>query len=361
MTDQRHCIQMIQGISARYGLSECDLNQPVEYVLPVTVGLCDTSKPGELVELPLIELTDKIYSQIDVLNTPSGVLIVLRDAAIEADQRKHELQCVNTTAVPWPIVKALDMAVFEESADRSLTLLNQAPQWMDEQFSTHLMAELPQLATPGVVISKTNRTVQINRLTTHSAQLVLAQNVGEITRDGAALQLEHIRKLENMAFHDNLTSLYNRAGFLTSADPMLAQAQSLGTSLLIFAFDMDNLKTINDTYGHGAGDVALKATAAAMQQVFRSSDIVARLGGDEFAVLATCNTHYERRKILGRLDDQLALFNSDPNNDLPLSLSVGTTWFRPGDTRTLSQLMAAADIKMYRKKRAKKEKAITTK
>jgi len=120
-------------------------------------------------------------------------------------------------------------------------------------------------------------------------------------------------------------------------------------------FDMDNLKTINDTFGHSAGDVALKATAWTLAQVFRSTDTVARLGGDEFAVVAFCETQHERRKILGRVDKQLELFNSSPDTDLPLSLSVGTAWYRPGNQeQSFDELMAVADKDMYRKKQSKK-------
>ena len=95
------------------------------------------------------------------------------------------------------------------------------------------------------------------------------------------------RELRSLALTDELTSLYNRRGFWASATQQLKLAHRNTKEALIFFCDLDNLKQINDSYGHGEGDRALVRAANALAQTFRNSDILARLGGDEFAVLAS--------------------------------------------------------------------------
>jgi PAS domain S-box-containing protein len=90
------------------------------------------------------------------------------------------------------------------------------------------------------------------------------------------------RELQNLSTHDTLTGLYNRNFFETE----MARIQ-LGRlfPISIVVADVDNLKTVNDHYGHSAGDELLRKVAQQLRQTFRAEDIVARIGGDEFAVL----------------------------------------------------------------------------
>jgi GGDEF domain-containing protein len=109
------------------------------------------------------------------------------------------------------------------------------------------------------------------------------------------------RELRSLALTDDLTGLYNRRGFLASATQQLKLARrNTKESLLLFC-DLDNLKQINDSYGHVEGDGALVRTADTLEQTFRHSDVLARLGGDEFAVLALEASSQYRNVILDRL------------------------------------------------------------
>src|SRR5205085_6171671 len=102
----------------------------------------------------------------------------------------------------------------------------------------------------------------------------------------AAKQYTLQTELGNLALQDELTGLYNRRGFLALAERQLKLARRSGRSLLLFFIDVDGLKDINDAFGHGEGDAALKCTAEALETTFRDSDVIARFGGDEFAALA---------------------------------------------------------------------------
>lgn len=160
------------------------------------------------------------------------------------------------------------------------------------------------------------------------------------------------RELRHLALTDDLTCLYNRRGFFASATQQLKLAKRNGQSMLLFFCDLDNLKLINDTFGHREGDRALVRTADALEGVFRDSDVMARLGGDEFAVLAFEASTRNEEAILRRLEKSLRR-TDDEEPRYNLSLSIGVARFNPMDNATLADLMADADRAMYEKKRSK--------
>lgn len=159
------------------------------------------------------------------------------------------------------------------------------------------------------------------------------------------------RELRHLALTDDLTCLYNRRGFFAAATQQLKSAQRNGQSLLLLFCDVDNLKTINDTYGHREGDLAIIRTADALEQSFRGSDVVSRLGGDEFVVLALEASNQTQEVILRRLEKNLKK-SSTSETRYDLSVSVGVARFDPKRPITLGELMVQADKAMYEKKRS---------
>jgi len=158
------------------------------------------------------------------------------------------------------------------------------------------------------------------------------------------------RELRYLALTDDLTCLFNRRGFFAAATQQIKLAQRNGQSLLLFFCDVDNLKKINDTFGHHEGDLALIRTADALQQSFRDSDIVSRLGGDEFIALASETSAQTRDIVLRRLEKNLKK-SSATESRYPLSLCIGVARFDPKHAITLGDLMVQADKAMYEKKR----------
>ena len=159
------------------------------------------------------------------------------------------------------------------------------------------------------------------------------------------------RELRHLALTDDLTCLYNRRGFFAAAAQQLKLARRNSQSLLLLFGDVDNLKKINDTYGHREGDMALIRTADALEQTFRSSDILARLGGDEFVVLALEAHDQSQEAILRRLEKCLKK-SSSPAARYQLSMSIGMARFDPKRAVTLGELMVQADKAMYERKRS---------
>ena len=157
--------------------------------------------------------------------------------------------------------------------------------------------------------------------------------------------------LRAAAFTDELTGLYNRRGYVTRAATLLKVAEPK-TIWQIF-FDVDELKIINDTYGHWAGDRALMEVASVLRQAFRSTDIVARVGGDEFAVLATAPADAAPDSWTARWRAPLIALAT--RKDLPLSVSVGLAQPDESGQMTPEDLLTRADTTMYTAKRLRKK------
>jgi two-component system cell cycle response regulator len=162
------------------------------------------------------------------------------------------------------------------------------------------------------------------------------------------------REIRSLAVTDDLTGLYNRRGFLASATTQLKVAHRHTENVLLLYCDVDNLKEINDSFGHQAGDEALVRAAAALRETFRDSDILARLGGDEFAALAADASVPNRHAIVPRIEKSLEKWNAEETR-YNLSFSIGVARFNPQASVSLGELMARADEDMYVHKRFHRE------
>jgi diguanylate cyclase (GGDEF)-like protein/PAS domain S-box-containing protein len=154
---------------------------------------------------------------------------------------------------------------------------------------------------------------------------------------------------------DELTGLYNRRGFLVMAEQHVKMARRLKKGMIMIAIDMDDLKTINDRYGHQEGDAAIAETALILKQCFRESDIIGRMGGDEFAVLLLEGVDIPSEQTLtDRLTAHLRVRNEDKGRDYQLSFSIGIFRCPQECTKSLDELLAQADTLMYQQKQSKR-------
>lgn len=156
--------------------------------------------------------------------------------------------------------------------------------------------------------------------------------------------------LKTLSLKDDLTSLYNRRGFFALADQWLKNAQRTRTEMLIIFGDLDNLKGINDTFGHKEGDQALVDTSRILKDTFRESDLIARLGGDEFVILAMNSFETSAEKLIQRLKNALKDYNRQTKRSYTLSLSLGVAFFDPRNPCSIDALLAQADQLMYENK-----------
>jgi len=162
-------------------------------------------------------------------------------------------------------------------------------------------------------------------------------------------------KMRVMSITDELTGLHNRRGFFTLAYQQLKIAKRLNRDTLLLSADMDNLKEINDTLGHKAGDRALIDTASILKKTFRESDITARIGGDEFMVLQIESNDGGSGMVTDRLKKNLEIHNAKNEKNFNLSLSVGTVYYDPEVHHSLDELLVCVDKLMYEQKKHKKK------
>ncbi|MBS0623439.1 MAG: diguanylate cyclase [Verrucomicrobia bacterium] len=161
---------------------------------------------------------------------------------------------------------------------------------------------------------------------------------------------EHTEQLRTKTFTDELTGLYNRRGFITLLEQQMELAKRTGQGFMLFLFDLDLFKQINDRFGHLVGDEALIQTAQCLCKSFRSHDIIARIGGDEFAVLAL-NSRPEGQSLFKRhLFLRLKELNANPNCPYSLSCSIGSAHY-DGNGRTMKELLNQADKDLYKDKK----------
>lgn len=176
----------------------------------------------------------------------------------------------------------------------------------------------------------------------------------EQAEEKIAEQDKRIGLLELQATHDELTGLLNRRGFFETFDKEMDRARRghTGGGLLIM-IDLDNFKMINDTYGHQAGDAALRMVAKTLQNNSRTMDSCARLGGDEF-VLLLANT--ERDRALVRAQNLIRQLNSLSlvwyGAEIPIRASLGLKDYTALDR--IEDIFGAADHKLYANKRLNK-------
>jgi diguanylate cyclase (GGDEF)-like protein len=162
---------------------------------------------------------------------------------------------------------------------------------------------------------------------------------------------DHLRAL---AITDELTGLANRRGFFAFTQQQMRHARRNSERMVLFFADLDDLKTINDTFGHVSGDRALADTAQIFRETFRDSDIIARMGGDEFAVILGNAPDSGIATVRDRLEKRLVEYNARREGTFRLSVSAGLAIFDPARPVTVDELIRQADARMYEQKQAKK-------
>jgi len=188
-------------------------------------------------------------------------------------------------------------------------------------------------------------------LTPHVRRAVsqLAEQL-EGTRGELAQAKRQLAELKQLADHDTLTPTLNRRAFLRELRRSMAFAQRHGVPLSIVFVDINELKALNDRYGHSLGDEALRRIAETLLERTRESDAVGRIGGDEFALILPQTSGEAARDLAARLSEAVAAIRVEANGDsIPLSISYGVHAVDPQEDP--DRAIAAADQEMYAHKR----------
>lgn len=175
----------------------------------------------------------------------------------------------------------------------------------------------------------------------------------DVRRERDALRRENrvlkiaVAELERVSERDTLTPLYNRRYFLTAIHHRLARFERHAECAAVVFVDVNQLKYINDSFGHAAGDFALMEVAARLAASIRSTDVAARIGGDEFGLILDQSTEGGARAQIARLGEVLstgpALYDGQ---EIELSACFGVAMLQVGMAE--ADILAAADRDMYR-------------
>ncbi len=165
-------------------------------------------------------------------------------------------------------------------------------------------------------------------------------------------------QIESMAYHDELTGLPNRRMMLDRLGQAIARSKRYGGGVILLSVDLDDLKGVNDAYGHAAGDALLVETARRLSAVVRDSDTAARMGGDEFLLLLTDAGDEDGAAVCRRIESSLARPVEYAGVDLFTRASIGRAALGE-DGQDADGLIRSADAAMYRDKEAHRNPAQT--
>ncbi|WP_457601387.1 GGDEF domain-containing protein [Hydrogenivirga sp.] len=164
------------------------------------------------------------------------------------------------------------------------------------------------------------------------------------------LSVWSLKDLEEAAFYDPLTGAYNRKFIIEYINEEFKKARRFKGEFCILLVDLNDFKKVNDTYGHEAGDRALKYVVRELKHTLRDYDLVARWGGDEFLIVLPAEKGTEILEVANRLASDFSVRYEDIN----ITLSVGYACF-PHDGDTIERLIDVADDRMYHSKKLHKE------
>ena len=177
----------------------------------------------------------------------------------------------------------------------------------------------------------------------------------EMRRERDALRRENrvlkiaVAELERVSERDTLTPLFNRRYFLTAIHQRIARFERYAEPAAVVFVDVNQLKYINDSFGHAAGDFALIEIAARLATAIRTSDVAARIGGDEFGLILDQSSEAAARTQVRWLCEMLSATPAFyDGHEIMLSACFGIAMLRTGVSE--SDILAAADRDMYRSK-----------
>lgn len=163
-------------------------------------------------------------------------------------------------------------------------------------------------------------------------------------------KIELQKQLEYKVSHDTLTSLYNR-GYFESM--MNRYNNQINVSISILIFDLDDLKKINDRYGHKVGDLLITETADLIESFSNDNVIASRIGGDEFALLLVNSVPRQAETLMAEIQREIDLLNRDEKRLFKIHLSKGYA-FNHSSLGKMEDLFIEADNHMYRDKKYNK-------
>ncbi|GJJ05759.1 GGDEF domain-containing protein [Duganella rhizosphaerae] len=205
-------------------------------------------------------------------------------------------------------------------------------------------------------VLKETRLVQSEALKARDKMVLARQEVQDAENRIHALEAK-LQHLSELVREDQLTGSLNRRGLDDVFERETARADRRGTPLCIAILDLDDFKKLNDTYGHIAGDAALKHLVKIVKDTLRSMDVIARFGGEEFLILMPETSVEAASSTMTRLQRELTKhFFLHDNEKVLITFSAGVALRRPNEEQT--ELVKRADKAMYTAKQTGKNRVV---
>ena len=318
-------------------------------------------------ELHLLRLRELVRERLDILDR---LRTGFDDGSLDESQT---LPLLRRGRVVMETARKLLTHMTAEQRRTIETTQEEAAQTRNEAFLVAVVgAPAGMFLALAIVLAFNERTVRrlarvegnVRRLETGEAMVAHDDADDEIGRLGRALvrsgtlAIDLQGELQRLASVDPLTSLVNRRGLMPLLEHQLEVARRHHEPVAVLFADLDGLKAVNDTRGHGVGDEMLAETAALLLDTFRSSDVPARIGGDEFCVMLTADSAASVEAAIDRLQHSIQTANRLPDRPYRLSLSIGVAAFDPERPVSAVTLIAEADERMYEHKRSKRSGAV---
>lgn len=157
-------------------------------------------------------------------------------------------------------------------------------------------------------------------------------------------------ELDQLSKMDPLTGIMNRRGFNSVAEKSLIQMQQEEVPVLVAYIDMNNLKIINDRYGHDEGDFSLKQIGKILADVVKTDGVIGRIGGDEYACIVKCTSDREH-SFMETMNHKFEEFNKASDKDYNVTVSIGTYLVSGDRSITLQDALMRADESLYEAKK----------
>ncbi|MBO5208439.1 MAG: GGDEF domain-containing protein [Lachnospiraceae bacterium] len=161
--------------------------------------------------------------------------------------------------------------------------------------------------------------------------------------------------LDTLSKSDGLTGIFNRRGFYDAGEKMIAECKEKKENLLVVYVDMNNLKIINDRYGHEEGDFSLKLISDMLVKTVEGRGVAGRIGGDEYACIMHYHEEDDSNAILQSIYQSFDEFNENSEKEYNVTVSAGAYLLEPSMELSLAEALTLADEKLYEVKQLRKK------
>jgi diguanylate cyclase (GGDEF)-like protein len=328
----------LQNLSLLYSIGKAmnyisDLKNLLQYILSQAIDITSAEK-GSIMLYNL---------ETDRLNI--RVLAGLEDTEYQEKVNSNEIRCRS-----FKPGEGIAGRVFMTSQPMIVNNIREDDLFIKSETSyVHSIACIPMIVYSDVigVINVTNKK-KGKEFTDEDVEMLKA------VADQAAVAVNKAQ-LWDMAVTDSLTGLYVRRYFMVKLQEEIHRAERYNKRLSVIMADLDRFKKINDTYGHDAGDRALKAISKFLQKNIRDVDAIARYGGEEFVMLIPDADKEAAFCLAERLRDELAKVELEDLPPVTISLGIATY---PSDGTDLEELIKRADAAMYEAKQQGRNKSV---